>query len=247
LNGTSFISSVDSGNLVASLYTLHAGALDLIERPLCCTQIFTGIRTHWNLMQSQGKLPSKLASFSMPGSSAPLADWTAWLQTAEEALAAATTSLKNQLKSTWWYSETVHRIGVARSLIRNYTPWLLPEFEMLRKLPELGLSRAATLSIAESIAFAESLDSRLANAQNTLVREPSLIPLDRRIARRVAHCREKLAHPGQRLASRCPGSRTSRGRNRIRFPRRSQSPDSLYWLRHDNPENPRGVLRHARL
>jgi hypothetical protein len=177
LNGTSFISSVDSGNLVASLYTLHAGALDLIERPLCCTQIFTGIRTHWNLMHSQGKLPSKLASFSMPGSSAPLADWTAWLQTAEEALAEATTSLKNQLKSTWWYSETVHRIGVARSLIRNYTPWLLPEFEKLRKVPELGLSRAATLSIAESIAFAESLDSRLANAQNTLVREPSLIPL----------------------------------------------------------------------
>jgi len=28
LDGTSFISSVDSGNLVASLYTLHAGALE---------------------------------------------------------------------------------------------------------------------------------------------------------------------------------------------------------------------------
>jgi hypothetical protein len=176
LDGTSFISSVDSGNLVASLYTLHAGALDVIERPLCCTQLFTGIRTHWNLMQSQqGKLPSKLASFSMPGSAAPIADWIAWLQTAEEALAAATTSLKTQLKNTWWYSETVHRIGVVRSLIRNYTPWMLPEFEKLRKLPELGMGSSASLSILDSIAFAESLDSRLANAQSTLVREPSLI------------------------------------------------------------------------
>ncbi len=168
-------------------------------------------------MHSQGKLPSKLASFSVPGASAPLNEWTAWLQTAEEALAAATTSLKTQLKSTWWYSETVHRIGVARSLIRNYAPWLLPEFEKLRKLPELGLSRAATLSIAESIAFAESLDSRLANAQNTLVREPSLHPARRRIARRVAGCREESAHPCQRFASRCAGSRASRRRNRIRL------------------------------
>jgi len=178
LDGTSFISSVDSGNLVASLYTLHAGSLDLIERPLCCTQLFTGIRTHWNLMQSQqGKLPSKLASFSVPGPAAPLAEWIAWLQPAEEALAAATTTLKTQLKNTWWYSETVHRIGVVRSLIRNYSPWMLPEFEKLRKLPELGMSRSASLSIHDSVAFAESLDSRLANAQNTLVHEQSLIPV----------------------------------------------------------------------
>ena len=178
LDGTSFISSVDSGNLVASLYTLHSGALDLIERPLCCTQLFTGIRTHWNLMQSQeGKLPSKLASFSIPGSTAPIAEWIAWLQPAEEALAAATTSLKTQLKNTWWYSETVHRIGVVRSLIRNYSPWMLPEFEKLRKLPELGMGRSASLSILDSIAFAESLGSRLANTQNTLVHEQSLIPV----------------------------------------------------------------------
>jgi hypothetical protein len=113
----------------------------------------------------------------MPGSAAPIAEWIAWLQPAEEALAAATTSLKTQLKNTWWYSETVHRIGVVRSLIRNYTPWMLPEFEKLRKLPELGMGRSASLSILDSIAFAESLDSRLANAQSTLVREASLIPV----------------------------------------------------------------------
>ena len=56
MNGPSFVSSVDSGNLVASLYTLHAGALDLIERPLCSPQLFNGIRAHWALMHTQGKL-----------------------------------------------------------------------------------------------------------------------------------------------------------------------------------------------
>ncbi len=175
--GPQFVSSVDSGNLVASLYTLHAGALDLIERPLCCTQLFNGIRAHWGLMHTQGKLPSKLASFPMPGSTAPIADSIAWLQTAEEALAAATTSLKTQLRNTWWYSETVHRIGSTRALIRNYAPWMLPEFEQLRKIPELGLAKAASLSLEDSISFALGLESRLANARNALVREPDVLPL----------------------------------------------------------------------
>jgi hypothetical protein len=168
---------VDSGNLVASLYTLHAGALDLIERPLCCTQLFNGIRTHWALMQTQGKLPSKLASFAMPGPAAPVEDAIAWLQPAEEALAAAATSLKTQLRNTWWYSETVHRVGATRSLIRNYAPWLLPEFEKLRKVPELGMTRAAALSLEDSVPFAAGLESRLVNAQNMLVREPDILPL----------------------------------------------------------------------
>jgi hypothetical protein len=193
LNGPSFVSSVDSGNLVASLYTLRAGALDLIERPLCTQQLFSGIRAHWGLMHTQGKLPSKLASFSMPGATAPLADSIAWLQNAEEALAAATTSLKSQLRNTWWYPETVHRIVSARLLIRNYTPWMLPEFEKLRNIPELGLGRAAELSIEDSIPFAESLDARLANAQNTLVREPDVLPLTQQLRASLPAAIQKLS------------------------------------------------------
>jgi cyclic beta-1,2-glucan synthetase len=178
LNGPSFVSSVDSGNLVASLYTLHAGALDLIERPLCSAQLFNGIRAHWGLMQqTQGKLSSKLGSIAMPGPTAPVTDSIAWLQTAEESLVTATNSQKTQLRNTWWYEETVHRIGSARTLVRSYAPWLLPEFESLRKIPELGLARAASLSMEDSVPFAESLDARLANAQNTLVREPEVLPL----------------------------------------------------------------------
>src|SRR6202012_1719297 len=107
--------------------------------------------THWALMQTQGKLTSKLASFAMPGPAASIEDSIAWLQPAEEALATGAASLKTQLRNTWWYSETVHRIGATRALVRNYAPWLLPEFEALRKIPELGLARAASLSLEDSI------------------------------------------------------------------------------------------------
>jgi cyclic beta-1,2-glucan synthetase len=40
LDASPFISSVDSGNLVASFYTLHAGALDLGRQPLLGPQLF---------------------------------------------------------------------------------------------------------------------------------------------------------------------------------------------------------------
>lgn len=177
LQGTPFVSSVDSGNLVASLYTLGAGALDQIEKPLFSAQFFAGLRAHWALLQSQGKLPSKLASFGVPAASAPAAEWIAWLDPAENALTTAADSPKAQLKETWWYVETLHRISSTRSQVRNYAPWMLPEFEKLRKLPELGLGRAVTLSIEDSIPFAESLDSRLASVPNTLFQERSVLPL----------------------------------------------------------------------
>jgi len=37
------ISTVDSGNLTASLYTLHSGALDLLKRPLLEIDTLTGL------------------------------------------------------------------------------------------------------------------------------------------------------------------------------------------------------------
>jgi cyclic beta-1,2-glucan synthetase len=177
LPGTPFVSSVDSGNLAASLHTLSAGALDQIEQPLCSAQFYAGLRAHWTLLQSQGKLPSKLASLAVPAASASPAEWINWLNPAEAALTQAANSPKAQLKDTWWHSEILHRIGSIRTLIRNYAPWMLPEFARLHKLPELGLGRATTLSIEDSIPFAESLDGRLASAQNTLFQERSVLPL----------------------------------------------------------------------
>jgi cyclic beta-1,2-glucan synthetase len=177
LQGTPFVSSVDSGNLVASLYTLSAGALEQIERPLWTAQFFAGLRAHWTLLLSQGKVPSKLASFSVPGAHATAAEWIAWLDPAEATLTAAANSPKAQLKDTWWYSETQRRIASIKSLVRAYAPWMLPDFERLRKLPEFGFGRAGMLSIEDSIAFAESLDGRLASAPNTLFEDRSVLPL----------------------------------------------------------------------
>ena len=60
------ISSVDNGNLAASLYTLRAGSLALLRMPLLRRELFQGLRTHWQLMLLTNSIPKQIASQPLP-------------------------------------------------------------------------------------------------------------------------------------------------------------------------------------
>jgi cyclic beta-1,2-glucan synthetase len=178
LSADLFVSSVDSGNLVASYLTLHAGALDLLERPLLSRGTFQGLRAHWGLLQAQGKLPSRIGSAAPPGSAGMTADWISWLPEAEENLVAIKSDPKPGMKDTWWLMETLNRIKAARKLLSNYLPWMLPEYSSLRAVPQLASKEPEEgLSPQDAIAFAVDLDSRIARAWNSLSTDEKLLPL----------------------------------------------------------------------
>jgi cyclic beta-1,2-glucan synthetase len=178
LAADSFVSSVDSGNLVASFLTLHSGALDLLDKPLLSGRQLSGLRTHWNLLQAQGKLPSKISSACPPLSAAASGDWICCLPAAEEALIAAGSDPKVHLKDTWWLAESLNRVKAVRSLLANYLPWMLPEYAKLRALPQLATTEKPDgLSPKEAIAFAVNLDARVARAWDTLSPDGQLLPL----------------------------------------------------------------------
>lgn len=60
------ISSVDNGNLAASLYTLRAGCEALLRAPLLSPSLFTGIRDHWDLLASLPELPAGVGPQAPP-------------------------------------------------------------------------------------------------------------------------------------------------------------------------------------
>ena len=164
-----FVSTVDSGNLVASFYTLRAGTLALLEKPLLSRQLFQGIRLHWEMMQSRGKLAPPLAKISPPSHSAAIADWVAWLPHASAAFEAASASSRvysgSQPADMWWYSETRNRVNTLLALVRDYLPWLTPECKPLREVAEFGINaRCESLSIAGAARFAEELEKKLIHA-----------------------------------------------------------------------------------
>jgi cyclic beta-1,2-glucan synthetase len=206
LEANPFVSSVDSGNLVASLYTLHAGTRALLRKPLLSRQIFIGIRTHWELLSSQGKLPPALSKLSPPGHSSTIADWLLWLPVAASAFQSATAGPGTN--DRWWQNETQRRIIATQTLVRDYLPWLDPQFAPLRDVSEFDLNASSELlCIDQAALFAEMLERRLApdsglaeNKRSLAVKLHDLLPLAIRNLRDLAGALHRIAQQAQRLA-----------------------------------------------
>jgi len=178
LGDAPFVSSVDSGNFVASLYTLRSGALAHLRQPLLGRQLFSGIRTHWQLARSQKKAPTPFAQLSPPAADASTDVWLTWLSAAQAALTAVPILPETPLEDSWWLTETRHRISAVLVMLQDHLPWLLPKYAPLRELPAFAIQRSAhTLTIEEAIPFCGQMEERLALAWPQLVDNPPLLAL----------------------------------------------------------------------
>jgi hypothetical protein len=206
LDASPFVSSVDSGNFVASLYTLHSGALALAEQPLLSNRLFTGLRAHWQMMKPQKGAPDSLARFSLPAPAASLTEWIAWLPGAHAALTTAAASATHTADS-WWLNETVCRVEAILTLLHSYMPWLLPEYAPLRELSALEIKpETYTLSIDQAAAFSEQLNTRLAQLSTDAPQRAlgdqlrSSLPTATRNLRTLANDLRSIAQKAERLA-----------------------------------------------
>jgi hypothetical protein len=210
MDASPFVSSVDSGNFVASLYTLHSGARALAGKPLLDPLLFSGLRAHWYLLRTQNGLNAPLAQLALPDASASCSAWIAWLTTA------ATThspsgAPDHAAADNWWIQEAQARIGAILALLNDYMPWLLPEYAPLRELPELLFQRNAySLTIDEASAFAGQLDISLRRAWLKLIGNSQLLGLGEQLNGALAPAAERLrglaaalrsiAHTSEQLA-----------------------------------------------
>jgi len=177
-SGAAFVSSVDSGNMVASLYTLRAGAQELAQKPLLMQQAFTGLRAYCRAMRKECKPPAPLSRLRMPGATAPILAWTAWLPLAQAAFKEAASRTPRKKTDGWWMAEAQNRIDALLDLLHDYLPWAQPQYEPLRALPQLALNNeTATLTISGALSFAETLDARLARFWAELSQHAALAPL----------------------------------------------------------------------
>ena len=106
------ISSVDSGNLAASFYTLHGGALQVLKRPVLSESMF--------------------AAFAARERGKTLKEWIAWLYTSD---------VKVSDDAGWVEEELQRRKGALRAYIEEYLPWLEPKFAPLMGLGDLQPTR----------------------------------------------------------------------------------------------------------
>jgi hypothetical protein len=134
-------------------------------------RLFAGMRAHWQTMLHHNTLPAQLSRLTLPATDASVASWIEWLLPTQAVFSVTSDALAEKYVDSWWLAETQNRVNAILTLVQDYLPWLLPEFEPLRTLPELASHQDVyTLTLDEAATFSE----RLAEAVSTIAENPAL-------------------------------------------------------------------------
>ena len=185
------ISSVDSGNLAASFYTLRMGCRSLLRESLLDRALFSGVRDHWQLLTGLPDAPARLKPLAPPAVDADTSTWIEWALKMENApeLAEPATG-----EAEWWLAETRQRIRVIASIVRDYMPWLLPKYAPLLELPQLqgAAENSAAVHIEAASALAADLDASIARASTSLAAGSPLVVMAEELRLAMGQAREGL-------------------------------------------------------
>jgi hypothetical protein len=127
------VSSVDSGNLVASLWTLEQGSHDLLRRPLFPCELAEGLLDHLYVLTSLGALPRR--KFSAVETALHRRDSLHYLLDIPEAVLKDLQPSPASSKSPdalWLLEHAKERIRQVCRVAQLYAPWLLPEYSGLK-------------------------------------------------------------------------------------------------------------------
>jgi hypothetical protein len=198
------VSSVDSGNFAASLYTLRTGAAELLERSLLTPALFHGLRTSAALGQGGSALPAAPLNAAATADADPRDAWVAWV-CAEAMRLPVASAEENQAhlpaqpleETRWWRREQETRVRAIASIVHQLMPWLLPQFAPLRQIASLGMrDGAAYPRLSEAASFCEQLNANLARAWATTSTEGAQgsesIVLGEQLRAMLAATRERL-------------------------------------------------------
>jgi cyclic beta-1,2-glucan synthetase len=140
-----FISTVDSGNLVASLWTLQQGCLKLLEQPILRQQTAEGFLDHLQELAEHGVFSRRLLSRIQLKARGD--NWAvSLLKFPPAALARIATHQKHGSNNDvrWLAAQAQARLSQFRRILVKLTPWVLPDFahlegEGLVQLPRLDV------------------------------------------------------------------------------------------------------------
>jgi hypothetical protein len=192
------ISTVDSGNLAASFYTLHSGALDLLKRPLLNPNTFATLEEmlHGGLETSHRRQREK----HHPAVSG-LATMQALVgKVMEEQLPSFHTEGGAQ---GWMAEEALRRHTALALFVEHYTPWLLPKFAPLFEYFGLSASENKTdlqnkqdkqvPTLQTATQYVAALERRIVDTPITHAEGSSLSALAAELRSLLPQARERLS------------------------------------------------------
>ncbi|HKW18744.1 MAG TPA: glucoamylase family protein [Terriglobales bacterium] len=164
-----FVSTVDSGNLVASLWTLERGCLNLLEQPLLRPQLAEGFLDHLRILTDLRAFPRSL--FQKVERKTQTGSWIKSLlrfpQGSLERISSAEDAEKHSQDLQWFGSQAITRLHEFRQFVARYAPWMLLDFDELRRDETLGFPQE-TVTLGELPETLTKFEVRLQRAVNGL-------------------------------------------------------------------------------
>ena len=183
-----FISSADSGNLVASLWSLQQGCLERLRQPLLPASLLEGFLDQV-LEFDPRNAPARAVAKTMPRQFHP-ADWLQQMRHVADALSPdPDPSAEGKEDLRWFHEQARARQEKVTRTVLLYCPWLLPEFSSLRERPALRLKAGGEEPTLEQLpAFIDEAAARLAQALATA--SPEQQPVYRSLQALLAEARQ---------------------------------------------------------
>lgn len=156
------VSTVDSGNLVASLWTLRRGCLELLEKPLLQAELANGFLDHLHLLASLHAMPRR--QLSALKKARQRQDWLRCLLGIPDALFEEVherASKPKHVAAKWFADAAEERIKQVMRTVQLYAPWTLPEFAALTDDSGIRLHDHADMTLARVPDFIASLTIHL--------------------------------------------------------------------------------------
>jgi hypothetical protein len=209
-----FVSTVDSGNLVASLWTLERGCQQLLEQPVLRPALADGFIDHLRILTDLRAFPRRL--LNRLEQRTERGDWVrTWLKfpiAALERIPHKDPGAKHAEDVRWFAGEAARRLHELHRIVLRFAPWMLEDFAELRRDQTLSLPGASVV-LRDVPEVTAKLTTTLEAAVDTpagLESSPERMALVRRLLSLVAGTRldslrliqelEALASDAERMA-----------------------------------------------
>ncbi len=209
-----FVSTVDNGNLLCSLWTLKHGCFEATQHPVFRENSWQGIRDHVNLLAELASKRPRIKAFYRAVSDlkqrfeALPCRGTSWIR-ALPTLDLDAVILDEKLADVelpsdvrWWVNEFSIRVGSLIRMTTNLAPWLAQEFEpILEHVAAADRPDLRHLTIAAAPRALASLDEKLqALASNAAFPDEARANLPY-LRNAIARSQEIYARIAERLAN----------------------------------------------
>ncbi len=157
------VSSVDSGNLVASLWTLEQGALEQLYRPLVGPHLGEGLADHIRELVAAGCLPGRVLRQFLR---ANRADWLdAIVNFPIDSLSGNRRASEHVPDSQWFMEQLALRVHTIKTVVSSFAPWLLTQFRVVAEdLPDLGFGPWSDIAVEQMPEFCDALQREISLA-----------------------------------------------------------------------------------